>query len=58
MSNAWNVTEAEYRKALEMLRDDSDGPLAEDLFQLVRFYRGGVFHRDYAERGLRVVREE
>ena len=58
MSNAWNVTEAEYRKALEMLRSDTDRTCAEDLWQLIRFYRGEVFYRDYAERGVKVVRKE
>jgi hypothetical protein len=54
MSNAWNITETEYRKAQEMVRNDHID--AEDLWQLIRFYRGEVFYRDYAERGAEIVR--
>ena len=56
MSNAQNTVEAEYRKAQEMLCNDNDRTHAEDLWQLIRFYRGEVFYRDYAERAAKVVR--
>ncbi len=57
MSNAWNVTEAEYRRALELSRDASTPEQdSADYWQLCRFYRGLVFHRDQAARAARLLR--
>lgn len=57
MTNAWNVTEQEYKTALERSRD-GDTPAADsaDYWQLVRFYRGQIFLRDNAARALRLIR--
>jgi len=57
MNNAWNVTEAEYRIALEHVRDantpDDDSAA---YWQLCRYYRGQIFHRDDAARALQLIR--
>lgn len=56
-SNAWNVTEAEYREALKRERDDRTSPNDKaDYWQLVRFYRGEIFIRDAAERAAKLIR--
>jgi hypothetical protein len=57
MTNAWNVTENEYRKARQMFRDSTSDSDQEALCQLIRYYRGEIFYRDEAERGCRLVRE-
>lgn len=57
MSNAWNVTEAEYQEALKRSRDPltpRDDSAA--YWQLCRYYRGQVFHRDDAMRAGRLIR--
>lgn len=58
MSNAWNVTETEYRKALELSRDGSVPPDDSAAYwQLVRFYRGQIFYRDEAAKAVQLIRE-
>jgi hypothetical protein len=57
MTNAWNITEAEYKRALELSRDEKtprDDSAA--YWQLCRFYRGQIFHRDEAARAARMIR--
>lgn len=57
MTNAWGITEAEYKLALERSRDGNTSPQdSSDYWQLCRFYRGQVFYRDQAARGARLVR--
>ncbi len=59
MNNVWNVTESEYRRALELSRDgktpDQD---SADFWQLCRFYRGQIFHRDQAAHALNLLRDQ
>jgi len=57
MTNAWNVTEDEYKIAIERSRDDKTS--AEDsaaYWQLCRFYRGQIFLRDQAAHALHLIR--
>lgn len=57
MPNAWNVTDAEYGKALELARDTNTSPQdSADYWQLCRYYRGQIFHRDEAARALQLIR--
>ena len=57
MSNAWNITEAEYKKALELSRDHDVGAAdAASCWQLCRYYRGQIFIRDQAAHAARLVR--
>ncbi len=56
MTNAWNVTEREYKTALKMARNYIPVQDSNDLWQLCQFYRGQIFYRDDAERGLNLVR--
>ena len=53
-SNVWQMTEVEYGLALERARADRDDKA--DYWQLVRFYRGEIFHRDQAARALLFIR--
>jgi hypothetical protein len=56
-TNAWGITEDEYKKALELSRDSKTSPDdSRDLWQLCRFYRGQVFNRDQAARAAHLVR--
>lgn len=55
---AWNVTETEYRRALELSRHPDTSP--EDsaaYWQLCRYYRGQIFGGDDAARALRMLRK-
>ena len=55
--NSWNVTEAEYKRALELSRDGgtpSDDSAA--YWQLCRYYRGQMFLAPDAERALKMIR--
>lgn len=57
MTNAWNVTEAEYQTAKEREHDPHYAP--EDraaYWQLIRFYRNQLFLRDQAARALKLIR--
>lgn len=57
MSNAWNVTEAEYRVALERSRDGNTAPEhSEAYWQLCRYYRGQIFNRDQAALAVTLIR--
>jgi hypothetical protein len=57
MTNAWNVTEAEYREALELSRDGNTSPEHSAVYwQLCRFYRGQIFLRDQAALAVRLIR--
>jgi hypothetical protein len=57
MTNAWGITESEYRIALERSRaSDTSSDNAADYWQLCRFYRGQVFERDAAARAVRMIR--
>jgi hypothetical protein len=58
MSNAWNVTEQEYKIALERSRDPhTSADDSADYWQLCRFYRGQIFYRDHAARAVRRIRD-
>lgn len=58
MTNAWNITEAEYRKALELSRDSGTSPEHSAAYwQLCRFYRGQIFLRDQAALACRLIRD-
>jgi hypothetical protein len=52
------ITEAEYQRALELSRTsgvkDQD---SADLWQVCRCYRGQIFDREAAERGLKLLRK-
>jgi hypothetical protein len=57
MSTAWNITEAEYRRALELSRDGNTPP--EDsaaYWQLCRFYRNEIFLREEVARAVQLIR--
>jgi len=57
MSNAWNVTEDEYRTALERSRSENTLPTDSAAYwQLCRYYRGQIFHRDEAAFAVRLIR--
>lgn len=59
MSNVWGVTEAEYKEALTRSRDGrTTAEASSEYWQLCRFYRGQVFHRDQAERAIWRLRGE
>lgn len=50
----WNVTQAERDAAIEAA--DGMGQEGEDAYQLVRYCRGDIFHRDLAIRALQRIR--
>lgn len=57
MSNVWNVTATEYKTALQLSRETSTSPEDSGAYwQLCRFYRGQIFHRDEAARAVRLLR--
>jgi len=57
MTDVWNVTEAEYREALELSRDGNISPEHSAAYwQLCRYYRGQIFHRDEAALAVRLIR--
>lgn len=59
MPNVWNVTEKEYRMALKLTRDASTSLRDNEAYwQLCRYYRGQIFHRDDAARGVLLIRQQ
>lgn len=57
MTNAWNVTEDEYKTAQARSRDlNTSSEHSEAYWQLCRFYRGQIFYRDQAAIAVRLIR--
>lgn len=53
---AWKITGAEFQSALSL--SEGDDPLADAAYQLVRYCRGEIFHRDQAAEAARFIRGE